>query len=232
MPDALAWARGGEYRPMNEWLNPVVEAHQRYFGKVADPVVWDVGSRDGDDGVELGERIYTGDKSRFWENATIVCLEPNPDQALVIMERHPKMSEILEVAASNFVGTAPFMVYHGDEGAVGSSSLNLDWKEDDLEGHQIFVAVDRLENLIGDEVIDIMKIDVEGSGLQALEGLGDKLNQVRVLHIETEDWTGSDEKAKKYLTDRGWKLYDERQQWSGMPDLTWVNANPVGRKSV
>jgi hypothetical protein len=103
----------------------------------------------------------------------------------------------------------------------------LDWKEDDLEGHEIFVSVERLENLIGDEIIDIMKIDVEGSSLEALAGLGDKLNQVRVLHVETEDWTGSDEKVKKYLEQRGWHLADERQQWSGMPDLTYVNANLV-----
>lgn len=214
---------------MNKWLDPVIEAYKEYFGDCIDPVVWEVGSRDGEDGVELAERIYVGDPAKFWEHAAVTCLEPNPDQALVIMERHPE-TEILEVAASNFVGTAPFIVYEGDEGAVGSSSLNLDWKEDDLEGHQIFVSVDRLENLIGDEVIDIMKIDVEGHSLPALEGLGDKLDQVRVMHVETEDWTGSDQKVKDYFKKRGWKLVDERQQWAGMPDLTLVNANLVGQK--
>lgn len=209
---------------MNEWLDPVVEAYEKFFGRAEKPVVWDVGSRDGDDGVELAERIRRGDGQ-----ITVVCMEPNPEQALVIMERHPHV-EILEVAASNEVGVAPFMVYHGDAGAVGSSSLNLDWKENDLEGHEIHVATNRLDHLIDDEIIDIMKIDVEGYSLQALEGLGDKLDQVRVLHVETEDWTGSDEKVKKYLIDRGWRLFDEREQWPGMPDLTWINANLVDRK--
>jgi hypothetical protein len=44
-----------------------------------------------------------------------------------------------------------------------------------------------------------------------------------VLHVETEDWTGVDQKVKYYLQERGWFLYDERQQWSGMPDQTWIN---------
>lgn len=45
---------------MNKWLTSTVEAYKETFGYTDHPIVWDVGSRDGDDGVELAERIFSG----------------------------------------------------------------------------------------------------------------------------------------------------------------------------
>lgn len=210
---------------VNTWLNPVIQAYERFFGKTDRPVIWEIGSRDGKDGVELARRIYSGQDMWFWQNATIVALEPNPDQVKIIEENYPEI-EVLEVAASNAKGSARFVVYHGDEGAVGSSSLNLDWKEDDFgdNKHIIIVETDALERLIGDQQIDIMKIDVEGHSLQVLEGLGDKLNQVKVFHVETEKWTDSNIKVKAMMMARGFTLTDETEQYGGMPDQVWVRA--------
>ena len=114
------------------------------------------------------------------------------------------------------------MVYAGDEGAVGSSSLNLRWKEDDLPGHVITVPIDRLENLIGDEKIDIMKIDTEGHSMEVLEGLGEKLKQVKCFHVETEKWTDSNIKVRAYMMSHGYLLVDDTEQYGGMPDQVWV----------
>jgi FkbM family methyltransferase len=127
-----------------------------------------------------------------------------------------------QVAASNQKGEAPFMVYAGDEGAVGSSSLNLRWKEDDLPGHVITVPIDRLENLIGDEKIDIMKIDCEGHSVEVIEGLGDKVRQIKAFHIETEKWTDSNVKMKPIMTNHGYILVDDTEQYGGMPDQVWI----------
>lgn len=213
-----------EYQ-VNTWLNPVVQAYERFFGLRQKPVVWEVGSRDGKDGVELARRIYEGDELWFWTNARVVCLEPNPDQAKIIEENYPEV-EVLQIAASDAKGSAPFVVYHGDEGAVGSSSLNLDWKEDDFgdNKHQIIVETDRLENLVGDEQIDIMKIDCEGHSMAVMEGLGDKLQNVRVFHVETEKWTDSNIKMKAFMMGHGFTLVDETEQYGGMPDQVWVRA--------
>lgn len=183
--------------------------------------MWEVGSRDGRDGVELATRIYTGNEMWFWSNASITCMEPNPMQADIIRAEYPEVN-VLQMAASNQNGRAPFMVYAGDEGAVGSSSLNLHWKEDDLPGHVIEVEIARLDKLVGDTTIDIMKIDVEGHSVEVIEGLGDKLRQVRVFHIETEKWTESNIKMKAYMTSHGFLLVDEAEQWGGMPDLVFV----------
>lgn len=206
---------------INTWLDPCVQAYERFFGKTKNPVIWEVGSRDGRDGVELGRRIFDGDPLWFWTKASIVAFEPNPAQATIIRVEYPEI-EVHELAASDAKGSAPFMVYEGDEGIVGSSSLNLRWKEDDIPGHQITVETDRLDNLIKDEQIDIMKIDVEGYSYQVLMGIGDKLNQVKVYHIETEAWTESDIQIKAYMMSHGYLLVDETEQYGGMPDQVWV----------
>lgn len=208
---------------MNTWLDSTVQNYINYFGHAEKPVVWEVGSRDGKDGVELATRIYAGDETWFWSRARVVAMEPNPDQAKIIEREFPEV-EVMQLAASNQRGEAPFMVYAGDEGAVGSSSLNLRWKEDDLQGHVITVKIDRLDHLIGDEQIDIIKIDVEGHSMEVLEGLGEKIDQVKVFHIETETWTGSDKAVKEFMLAKGFTLVDEQEQWGGMPDLVFVKA--------
>lgn len=209
---------------INTWLDPAVQNFERYFGKREKPIVWEVGSRDGHDGVELAKRIYAGNPDWFWTHAEITCLEPNPEQAKIILENYPEVT-LLKIAASNFKGSAPFMVYEGDEGAVGSSSLNLRWKEDDLPGHQITVDTDRLDNLIkSHEQIDIMKIDTEGHSVEVIEGLGDRLKNVKLFHIETEKWTDSNIKIKAFMMGHGFTLVDETEQYGGMPDQVWVRG--------
>lgn len=208
---------------MNHWLDSTVQNYLHYWGPQKKPVVWEVGSRDGRDGHELAKRIYEGDEKWFWTNTTLVCFEPNPVQADIIKAEYPE-AVVHELAASNKTGKAAFVVYEGDEGAVGSSSLRMDWKEGDHPQHKIFVQTERLENLIGDERIDIMKIDCEGHSPEVIEGLGDKLGQIRVLHVETEKWTDSNIKVKALLMGRGWELVDETEQYGGMPDQVWVNS--------
>jgi FkbM family methyltransferase len=207
---------------LNTWLNPVVQNYIEYFGMADRPVVWEVGSRDGEDGVELATRIYIGNEQWFWSRAMVVLVEPNPAQADIIAKSYPE-AELHRVAVSDEKGTAPFKVYAGDAGMVGSSSLNLEWKED-APGHVITVDIDRLDNLVGDDQIDIMKIDVEGRSFEALKGLGDKLKQVKVFHIETEKWTDSDVKVKAHMLSAGYRLVDESEQYGGMSDQVWVRA--------
>jgi hypothetical protein len=78
--------------------------------------------------------------------------------------------------------------------------------------------------LIGDQQIDIMKIDVEGHSVAVVEGLGDKIRQIKVLHIETEKWTDSNIIMKAMMSNRGFTLVDETEQYGGMPDQVWVRG--------
>src|ERR1035437_7648386 len=96
----------------NKWLTPAVKNYCHYFGKTLHPVVWEVGSRDGNDGFELAHRIYAGNTDSFWEDADVVAFEPNPAQASIIIENYPRMG-LVPFAASDKTGVAKFMVYHG-----------------------------------------------------------------------------------------------------------------------
>ena len=200
---------------MNHWLDSTVKTYTDHFGLSDLPVVWDVGSRDGRDGHELGSRISsTGEM-------VLVCVEANPAQAEVIRRDFPR-ALVYGVAVSDEAREMDFMVYKGDEGAVGSSSLDLGWKGDDLEGDIIKVQAVRLEDIMGGNEVDVMKIDVEGYSLKALEGMGDRLRQVKVYHIETEVWAGSDELVEVFMRHNGYLLTDVMEQYGGMPDMVFV----------
>lgn len=203
----------------NIWLNPVIEFYVKHFGRPEKVRVWDVGSRDGRDGVEIAVRLGGSEKD-------VVCVEANPEQAAVIRDSFPFV-KVHQFAAYNEAGTADFVVYRGDAGAVGSSSLNLTWKGDDLESKIITVPTVRLDSVIGDETIDVMKIDVEGKSPEVLEGLGDKLAQVKLLHIETEEWSGSDKWVEEYMGSRGFLLVHVDEQYGQMPDQVWINGRFV-----
>lgn len=208
----------------NRWLDTVIKVYKFNFGTTPTPVVWEVGSRDGHDGVELAKRIYKGDEKWFWSRATVVCFEPNPAQARIINENYPTV-RVEELAASNITGTSDFIVYKGNEGDVGSSSLDLNWKGDDLEGDVIKVKTVKLRDMISKhDKIDIMKIDVEGYSMEVLEGLGSKLRNIKVFHIETETWTGSDKKVRDYMNSKGYILVDTVEQYGGMPDMVFVKG--------
>lgn len=204
---------------MNKVLDPIIDNYIKYFGPAGRSVVWDVGSRDARDAIEIGKRMSL-------VQGKTVAVEANPRAANSIRSSYPWI-EVIECAVADVNGDADFIVYRGDEGAAGSSSLNLQWKKDDLKGDIVRVQMRRLDDLVGDEIIDVMKLDVEGYSLKALIGLGEKISQVKCFHIETEEWTQSDILVKQYMADHGFKLVDERQEWSGMPDLTFINKAMV-----
>ena len=85
---------------MNHWLDPLIKNYINYFGTTKKPVVWEVGSRDGRDAVEIATRIYDGHEDWFWSYARIVALEPNPDQAKIIEKNYPEV-DLMKIAASN-----------------------------------------------------------------------------------------------------------------------------------
>ena len=64
------------------------------------------------------------------------------------------------------------------------------------------------------EGFDLLKIDVEGAGLDVLMGFGDKLQNTKFLQIELEYvsvWEGQSlyEETKKYLNSVGFEIIEE-----------------------
>lgn len=171
----------------NKWLNSTVDTYIKYFGKTANVIVYECGSRDGHDGIELAERISTG----HVDHKNVVLFECNPPQIEVVKRNYPHATLITE-AISDKKGTIEFLQIHGDKNMVGSSTMNTKRNDNWIkETSTIKVKTRRLDDVIEElghqkTDIDIMKIDIEGYTFEALEGLRKYLRNVRVFHLETE----------------------------------------------
>lgn len=233
------------YNPlMNKWLDSTIQAYLDYFGQTTRPVVWDVGSRDGDDGVELARRIYPGHPDRFWKRATVVCVEPNPPQAQLIRQTYPEV-KVLPLAVSDYRGTSEFVrVVSESKGAVGMSSLDV--AHQDTKGTDpkevITVRVERLDRLVRpDALIDVMKVDCEGYSWEVLHGAGKRLQNIKVLHVETEHpefsaWSHeghkNNEQVAAFMESQGFMLYATEYEYGGIQDQVWVNASLAEPRSA
>jgi hypothetical protein len=80
--------------------------------------------------------------------------------------------------------------------------------------------------------IDILKIDVEGQSIPVIAGMGNRMQDVLVAHIETETperkiWGESSNNLEvmKVMQDFGFSLADVSYQWGwSIQDQTWVNT--------
>lgn len=126
-----------------------------------------------------------------------------PPSAVYIFEPHPEIVKevkkiykfnIFDFAVSNKDGKAIF--YAADLKNSGISSLyqhSLVKKESFREINIKTVRMDSFMNEFNVEDIDFLKIDVEGTSFEVLEGFGSKLRRVKSLQLEAEHievWKG------------------------------------------
>ena len=219
---------------MNRWLNSTVATYEKVFGKTARPVIYEVGSRDGNDGVELARRIWSGNTA-FWKSSTVVLFECNPPQIKVVRTNYPRATVITE-AISDKKGVAEFVQLDGDINEIGSSSmdkgrLDLPWGRNKKI---IEVPTRRLDDVI-EELghqnleIDVMKIDIEGYTYEALQGLDKYLRNVKVFHLETEIEEIARNKTNLdvflYMEERGYQCTALENEWGHtIQDQVWVRV--------
>jgi FkbM family methyltransferase len=134
---------------------------------------------------------------------------------------------IYNVAASNENGEIEFLsVVSNNELIRGISSIKKSLHVDNLEYEKYIVETIRLDKF--DFPIDIMKIDVEGHGYEVLQGLGDKINKIKAIQIETESKVcfenqKVDTDINKLLLDKGFALIDKKPCWDFQFDCLYVN---------
>ena len=216
---------------VNKWLTSTVKTYTDQYGLTDKPVIYEVGSRDGNDGVELAARIYSGDN--LWKDSTIVLFEANPPQQKLIEEKYPEALLIKE-AILDKAGTVEFLQLKGDKNVVGSSTMDLTrtrqhWaKNNDV----IKVPTRRLDDVIKElkhenTQIDIMKIDIEGYTAEALRSLGKYLTNVRVFHLETEVEGAARAETNleivKYMEEQGYRCMALEYEWPpSIQDQVWL----------
>ena len=133
--------------------------------------------------------------------ATVFAFEPNPDLIEEIKTKMilPSNYHLIQKAVSNFNGKSTFNICSNPT----CSSLQ-DWGNGPTFGDmkKIEVEVVTLSDFIKEHgilEIEIIQIDAQGSDLQVLEGIGDKISIVK---------RGSCESLAPHVTE--WRLYESQ----------------------
>lgn len=219
----------GHLRNVNP-LEPLVTNYRKFFGDTA-TIIYDVGSRDGDDAEYLRESLNASE---------VHCIEANPDLAPKIADKYPSF-KIYQTAISNFVGTTKFQkVDHERADYVGCSSIYAEKlnNQEDLKGAvtEIEVPVTTITTILnnnhGDKtLIDLIKVDIEGYTWEFLDGLGESISLVKCFHLETEQYaTHPNHRASSLIAERmhfhGFYLADKSYEWGwSIEDQVWINKS-------
>jgi FkbM family methyltransferase len=73
--------------------------------------------------------------------------------------------------------------------------------------HSMTVAVETVDDVVGDAEIAVMKLDVEGAELGVLTGARRALGAGRIRHIVYEDHVGADSPVARTLIANGYRLF-------------------------
>jgi FkbM family methyltransferase len=212
-------------------LEPVVSNFRKYFGKSA-PVVIDIGTRDGDDAAYFSRKL---------KSTTTVAIDANPEAIDITNLRYPWMN-ILHTAISDHDGETSFQqVVSENESMAGCSSIYANKVANEPQFKDIVntitVPLARMDTLLEDlglnELIDVVKVDVEGYTWEVLQGFGDRLKDVKLFHLETEvEPTHANHKNNKqiikWMEEQKFVLVDISYEGSngingGIEDQVWVN---------
>lgn len=211
----------------NIWLQPAVETYKQYFGGTAETII-DVGTRDGDDAEFLRQQL--GGKY-------IYAIDANPIAVEATMNRYPEF-EVFETAISNYNGTTSFVQIVSDRiDEAGSSSIENYSFFEGATYNTIDVNVIRMDKFIKEfvsqDIIDFVKVDIEGYTYEFLEGLGKEINKVKMLHLETETFDRQEghknnNEVLNFMTNAGFLLAGVTYEWGPrIQDQVWINPNYI-----
>ena len=206
------------------WLQPIIDEHKKHFNDPVSKIV-DVGSRDGDDARWILKQLPVQ------EDVQVICIEARKKAAEAIQKKYPNFL-VFDTAVSDFVGSSKFVEMIEEEFA-GSSSLVLERQNAyPTESVIIDVPVTRLDIILPSGIIDILKIDVEGHSIPVISGMGDRMQDVLIAHIETETpdrkaWgePSNNLEVMKIMQDLGFSLASVSYQWGwSIQDQVWINT--------
>jgi FkbM family methyltransferase len=212
----------------NKWLEPIVNKYKHFFGDKAD-VVFDVGSRDGDDAHYISNALSA---------KNVYAIDANPVAIKKIQKKHREFN-IIETAVSDFDGETTFVqILSRDEDHAGSSSIQNYSHFDDAEYNTITVPVTRMDTLIEslgleETIIDVMKVDIEGFTHECIAGMGKYVSNVKLFHLETETFYRhinhkNNNHVINIMLGNGFLLCDVSYQWGeGIQDQIWINPSYI-----
>jgi FkbM family methyltransferase len=208
----------------NQWLESAVDAYRKHFGDTA-KVVFDIGTRDGDDAEYFRQKL----------NATeIYVFDANPLAIEETKRRYPDFN-IFETAVGNFNGRTSFTQIVSDhEGEAGCSSIKSIHNFRGAQKNDIIVKITRLDSFLAEQgksdiVIDVLKIDVEGFSWEVLQGMGNVISNVKLIHLETETFDRhaghqNNNAIIDYMNKNNFICVDKSYEWGPtIEDQVWIN---------
>ncbi|HET7085476.1 MAG TPA: FkbM family methyltransferase [Rhizomicrobium sp.] len=218
---------------MIERLKKVLSARGVDFGTFR--TVFDIGSRDGQQSLELSE---------LFGEADIVAIECNPgtlDQCRKNVAQNPRIT-LVEKAINSYTGNCPFFpidpkrtITTWKDGNPGASSLFLatgDYPAEKYVQNEIEVECTRLDDLckhLKIDTIDLIWMDLQGAELIALESAGALLERVRYIYTEVSHrplYKGQClfDEVDSFLLARGFRRCTKinRQRWQ--QDIIYENV--------
>lgn len=212
----------------DERLGSLVGIYKRHFGSVAE-IVFDCGTRDGDDAAYLGERLQA---------KKVYAIDASPKAVEQTRESHPHL-EVIHTALSNFNGESQFTQIISDrKDFEGSSSLITNAVFPGALYSTYSVKVTRMDALLKElgleqQTIGLMKVDLEGFTYEFLEGLGELIANVCVFHLETERFYRhvnhkNSEEVAQFMRNSNFDLMETSYEWGpSIEDQVWVNKGKL-----
>ena len=200
--------------------------------------VFDIGSRDGLQAIEL---------SQLFPNSNVIAVECN-SATLETCRRnisgHPRI-RLVDKAINSFTGRCPFYpidpartVTTWADGNPGASSLFVatgDYPAEQYVQNKTEVECTRLDDLCRElhiDVIDLIWMDLQGAELLALDSAGRLLDRVRYIYTEVSHRSIYEgqclfDDVDAFLTARGFRLCTKinRDRWQ--QDLIYENTRPL-----
>jgi FkbM family methyltransferase len=207
----------------DERLGDIVRAYQYYFGNQAS-VIFDCGTRDGDDAAYLKEKLNAVD---------VYAIDASPSAVELTRNNHPDLT-VINTALSNYNGIATFTEIISDrKDHVGSSSFILAPGWDGQQTREIETEVKTMRTLLTElgltkTSLDVVKVDLEGFTYEFLEGMGECIRNAKVLHLETETFARhqghrTNKDVAAYMISKGFFLDSVSYEWGPqIEDQLWV----------
>lgn len=199
-----------------------------FSGKIES--IYEIGSRDGNDAVQIAQAVGV-------QLFNVHVFEPHPHLSTQIKFTHAGLN-VHQLACSNVMGKLPFYSCNLDvETNWGMSSLrNNPSSYDDKKYSKIEVDVIRMDNYMKEndvDSIDLLKLDVEGCAWEVIDGFGDRIKDVKIIHVECERhqfWEGqklfSDTIMQLLPTHELVFCYDQ----GGQSDSIWIQRDWTTKK--
>jgi FkbM family methyltransferase len=144
----------------------------------------------------------------------VVAFEPNPHVARWLMQNIEAAGQEYAIAAvevrtcalGSESGTAHLVL--PDSSAANEGLARIASLEDVIrDGDSVPVPVERLDDVIGNRTVGLMKVDVEGHEEHVLRGAASLLGSHRIRHIVFEEHHGPGSPAMKMLSAAGYEIF-------------------------